>query len=340
MHHAETMLLADIVASSFDAIFSRSLDGTVTSWNAAAERIFGFRALEIIGKSSAVLLPSDRPDEQQQMLDRIRRGQRLENFETIRLRKDGRSVAVSLTVSPIRDARRRIVGASTIARDISAQRELQAELLEISERERQRMGRDLHDGLGQQLTGMELLCRTLEKSLAQRGLSEAATAKLLVAQLGNAIEQTRALARGLVPVLGTRNGLMLALEDFAASASALYGIRCTYRCNEPVVIEEHTTAVHLYRIAQEAVSNAVRHGQATAIRISLKNTKRGISLTVEDNGGGFSPESVKSRGLGLHIMQYRAAIVGGALKIERTARGGMRVTCRVHWPQASERGKS
>jgi two-component system sensor kinase FixL len=329
---AEALRLADIVESSFDAIFSRSLDGVVTTWNAAAERIFGYPAREILGKSSEILLPPDRPEEQNEIIDRIRSGERVENFETVRLRKDGQSVAISMTVSPIRDRRRRIVGAATIARDITMQRELQAEILEIAERERRRMGRDLHDGLGQQLTGMELLCRTLARSLEKRGLPEASTAQLLVTHLANTIEQTRSLARGLVPVIDRPNGLMLALEDFARAVSTLYNVRCIFLCSEPVLIEEHHAAVHLYRIAQEAVSNAVRHGKARRVTISLRHTDEEIWLTVRDNGHGFKPDTVASTGLGLHIMGYRAAIVGASFDIEPAAPRGIKVVCHLHVP--------
>jgi len=320
-------LLADIVESSYDAIFSRALDGTVTSWNGAAERIFGYRAKEILGKSSTVLLPKDRPHEQAEFLERIRRGERVEDFETVRLRKDGRSIAVSLTVSPIRDARGRVIGASTFARDITEQRRLEAELLEISERERQRMGQDLHDGLGQQLTGMELLCRTLARSLEKRRLPESETARVLIAQLRAAVEQTRALAHGLVPVIDSPNGLMLALQDFAANAELLFGIRCVFQCTEPVLIEEHTTAVHLYRIVQEAVSNAVRHGKARRITILLRKGQRGTSLTVSSDGVAFKAPPESHSGIGLRIMRYRAEMSGALLAIERGESGGTRVSC-------------
>ena len=216
--------LAVIVESSNDAIYSRKLDGTVSSWNAAAERIFGYRAEEIIGKSSAILLPKERADETPHLLKRIERGFRVEHFETVRLRKDGAPLTVSLTLSPIRNDRGRIIGASTIARDITLQRQLETELVEIGEQERKRVGRDLHDGLGQQLGGIELVCCTLARSLAKRGLPETRLAKLLIQHIRKTTEQTRALSRGLTPVMDSADGLMAALEDLAATTQEIWKV--------------------------------------------------------------------------------------------------------------------
>jgi PAS domain S-box-containing protein len=322
-------LLADIVESSEDAIFGRNLDGTVSSWNRAAERIFGYSAEEIIGRSSNVLLPLDRPEEIRRLMERIRRGARVEHFETVRLRKDGERLALSMCVSPIRNTRGRIVGASTIARDITRERELEARLLEAGEEERQRLGRDLHDGLGQQLGGMELLCRTLMRSLSKRGLPEARTARLLVSQIQAATRQTRALARGLTPVMDRPNGLMLALEDFATTTRILFRINCTFHCEEPVLIADRGAAIHLFRIAQEAVSNAIRHGHARRVNISLRRKVKHLTLEVRDRGRGLAAPAPNPTGLGLRIMKYRAAMLGGTLHLAGISPRGAVVTCNV-----------
>lgn len=322
-------LLAGIVESSGDAIFSRKLDGTVSTWNTAAERIFGYRAAEIVGKSSVILLPADRRDETQQLMARIRRGQRVDHFTTIRARKDGKPLHVSLCVSPIRNERGRIVGASTIARDITTERELEESVLRAGERERQRLGQDLHDGLGQHLGGVELLSRTLAASLAKRGRPEARTAQLVVQQVREAIAQARALARGLTPVIENPNGLMLALEDFCASTRALFRIECVFRCDEPVLIDDHATAVHLFRIAQESVANAMRHGGARWVRIELARRAGMISLEICDRGAGLPPGWEDGDGMGFRIMNYRASVIGGSLRVERVSRRGVRITCRV-----------
>ncbi len=322
-------LLADIVESSSDAIFSRSLDGIITSWNSAAQRIFGYSAREIVGKSGAQLLPQDRLDEQNRLMERIQNGERIDHFETVRIRKDGARLVVSLTVSPIRDGHRRILGASTIARDVTRARELEAELLTISERERQRIGRDLHDGLGQQLSGMALLAKTLAHSLRKRGDPEFGRAKLLADQLIKTIIQTRALAHGLVPLMNSPNGLMLALQKLADESEVMFGNRCEFRCQEPVLIEDHTVSLHLYRIAQEAISNAVRHGRARRIWINLGTADTHIRLSILDNGIGLPAAEPQTDGLGLQLMRHRASILSGTLQVERARNGGTRVICAV-----------
>jgi PAS domain S-box-containing protein len=325
-------LLADIVESTGEAIYSRKLDGTVSSWNAAAERIFGYKAGEIIGRSSALLLPPDRADETRQVLERVRRGERITHFETVRLRRDGKPLTISMCVSPIRNATRRIVGASTIARDVTAERDLEARLLETGERERQRLGRDLHDGLGQQLGGMELLCRTLAASLNRRHRPETRTAELLVTQIREAIAQTRALARGLAPVLDSPTGLMLALEDFTANAQSLFGIKCAFLCDEPVLVPDHAAAVHLFRIAQESFNNALRHGAARRIELQLLRKGGNLLLHIRNDGRRLPAAWETSAGLGIRIMHYRTSVLGGSIRWCNTRPRGVLVTCIVPLP--------
>lgn len=325
-------LLAHIVASTSDAIFSRRLDGTVTSWNGAAEQIFGYTAGEMVGCSSALLLPPGRKKELPDMMRRIRRGERIDHFETVRIRKDGQPITISLCVSPLFNAAGAVVGASSIARDVTTQRQLETELLQISERERRRLGRDLHDGLGQQLGGVELLCRTLGRKLSQKGMPEAEIAGLLTAQIREAIEQTRALARGLTPILDQPNGLMLGLEDLAETNRRVAGIVCTFKCEQPVLLKDLTAAVHLFRIAQESIGNAIRHGAAKRIDVRLLRAKDGITLRIRDNGKGL-PSSTEQpappRGMGLRIMHYRASVLGGALQVEPAKPRGVVVTCTI-----------
>ncbi len=314
---------------SSDAIFSRKLNGEIITWNAAAERIFGYHAREIVGQSSGALLPPDRPDETVQLMARVRRGERISHFETVRLRKDGKAIAVSLSVSPIRNWRGRITGASTIARDISAEREVEARILEASEQEQQRLGRDLHDGLGQQLGGVELLGRTLAGCLSKRKRPEAKMAQLLVEQIQEALEQTRALARGLTPVLDTPNGLMLALESFAVTTRRLFRTRCGFRCEEPVLVPDHATAVHLFRIAQQSVTNAIRHGGARHVELVLARKGGCAMLQIRDNGSGLASDWKKSPGMGLRIMRHRATMLEGEIRWRRVRPHGVVVTCKV-----------
>jgi len=325
-------LLVSLVESSNDAIFSRDLKGLVISWNQAAERIFGYRADEILGRSNALLVPADRKDELVQLMRQIRRGERIEQFETIRLHKDGRPLYVSLSVSPLRGPRGQVIGSSTIARDTTAERELEAEVLEAAERERRRLGRDLHDGLGQQLGGMELLARSLARSLGIQAISEAKTARLLVRQIQATSSQVRALARGLTPILDESKGLMFALEELASTTSNLTKIRCQFICEEPVLFHNLTAAVNLLRIAQEAVGNATRHGRPRRIEIRLSSVDNSVRLEVCNDGRPLKIGASRTNGMGQRIMAYRARTLGGTVALESARPRGVRVLCLVPFP--------
>jgi PAS domain S-box-containing protein len=207
-------------------------------------------------------------------------------------------------------------------------RVLEEELLNVSSREQQRIGQDLHDSLCQQLAGIEF-----RNSVLVQQLGRSPKAKAEAAQIGelirNATKQARALARGLAPVEIEPNGLMAALSRLAANAANLFRIACTFECPEPVLLEDRTSGTHLYRIAQEAIGNAVKHGRAKAVVISLKQIDGELVLTIEDNGLGFSQERSSGEGMGLRIMDYRAEMIGGTLRIDSIKGKGTTVACRL-----------
>ena len=212
----------------------------------------------------------------------------------------------------------------------SAERErkqLEHQILEISERERRRFGQDLHDGLGQHLAGMELMMQALEQEVASISKSSAAQIEKISGHLREAIRQSKALARGLSPVELQADGLMLALEELAANVSAMFRVECTFRYPAPVLIADNFAATHLFRIAQEATSNAVKHGPARRIKIDLARRGENLLLTVRDDGKGFDVAETKRNGMGLSTMKFRAQVIGGALAVERAPGGGIIVTC-------------
>lgn len=442
--------LAAIVEHSNDAIFSRTLEGGIITWNASAERIFGFRAEEVIGQPSDVILPHGHRDEFGKLLACIRRGEVVEHFETVRLRKDSRHIHVSLTLSPIRDSSGRLIGFSTIARDITEQRrvlealerrerelddlfeeasvglllttpngrilranpallailecqaedcvgrgwhrfhpdraalsellkrmarretarnlqttlqargkgakevlleangfwqdgklahirwfvrditrrqQLEREILAISERERCTFSRDLHDGLGQQLSGIAYLSNVVRDRLRERGSPEAAELDRISKLLKQAIEETRRVSRGLSPVRSEAEGLDTALGELAAHTSDVFGIACRFRCPAAVLVSDSTAATHLYRIAQEAVNNAIRHGHARRITIGLTQQLTQVVFTVMDNGKGIRALSPRRKGLGLRVMQYRISLLRGSCWVRPRASGGTEVRC-------------
>ncbi|SDS44811.1 PAS domain S-box protein [Opitutus sp. GAS368] len=446
--------LAAIIESSDDAIIAKDLSGRVTDWNRSAERIFGYSAAEMIGQPVKILISPDREDEEEKILRRIRRGERVEPYETVRRHKDGRLIHVTLTVSPIKDARGRVVGASKIARDtterklaeqklltligelkdvraaldehsivaitdaagritfvndkfcaisqysraeligqdhriinsrhhpkaffrdlwgtigrgrvwhgeiknrakdgsyywvettifpflnaagkpaqyvairtdITQRKADQALLLEISEKERHRIGEDLHDGLGQQLTAIEILCAGLKEDVAADPRL-AKQAERIGRLLRESIGQVRSLARGLVPVQDDPDALWASLIELAERANVPGRLECRLDCPVMVPVEDNQVAGHLFRIAQEAVNNALKHSRAKQIVLTLTRGPGGLELGVTDNGRGFLP--ARGRGLGLQVMHHRASVIGAELTVDTKPGRGTTIRCRL-----------
>jgi signal transduction histidine kinase len=208
--------------------------------------------------------------------------------------------------------------------------QLQKQVLEISEREQRRIGQDLHDGLGQQLTAIELMCQTIKNDAAAVGDKVRLQKELdrLSGYIRSAITQTRSLAHGLTPFKVESGGLEIALADLAETTSASSGIRCRFHCASPiVVVADQKSATHLYRIAQEAVSNTLRHSRASLIDISLTCEDKVLTLEVSDNGKGFAGKP--GAGMGLGMMNHRAEVIGAKLDVKSARGKGTTVTCRL-----------
>jgi PAS domain S-box-containing protein len=322
-----TRRLAAIVECSDDAILRKTLDGMIVSWNAGAERLYGYTAEEAVGQQVTLLCPPERVDEVYQQLNRIRDGIPIEHFETTRIRKDGERVEVSLSLSPIKDADGNVIGASAIARDVTERMRLQREVLEIAALEQRRIGQDLHDGTGQELTGLAMMAERLAGELDAKKLPESKTAANIVDGLEEALSHVRALSKGLVPVEVDSEGLMIALSELASRTSDLHGVNCTFECDEPVCVLDNQTAMHLYRLSQEAVNNAVKHARGHNILISLADDGELLTLTIADDGRGFPSKREPTAGTGLRIMRYRAELIGATLSVENAEPHGTIVTC-------------
>ncbi|SRR5581483_3935124 len=206
-------------------------------------------------------------------------------------------------------------------------RKLEQEIISISEREQQRIGRDLHDGLGQHLVAIGFAADSLKEYLKQgRG---AAAAGQIADLVHDAVVRARHLSRGLSPVDQDEGAIESALERLAFSASKMMGVPCSFVSDGDINVPESNTAVHLFRIAQEAVNNAVKHSRARDIVIALDATEGALALRVSDNGIGFQPNGTIHRGMGLNIMQYRARMIGGVLEIQPNSPTGTVVSCTI-----------
>jgi two-component system, chemotaxis family, CheB/CheR fusion protein len=320
--------IRSILNATADAILTFDTAGKVDTFNAAAERTFGYAAKEIVGREISLLMSS--PDrERYEKRQRHHRGTGASalvgELEIIAHRKDGSEFRAHLSVSeiPALDLY------TAIIRDITEQRALQEEIVRISTLEQRRIGEELHDGPQQELAGLGLLAQSLSESLTGGGAGrEGDLATRLADGIANVNRQVRSLAQGLVPVPVDAHGLMSGLDGLAKRTAELQGISCRFECPSEVEIQNDDVAMHLYRIAQEAVANAVRHAQPGEITIRLERRDGALVLEVHDDGIGIADQPHEG-GLGLRIMDHRCSLIGGGLEIGRRRPKGTVVACRV-----------
>jgi signal transduction histidine kinase len=218
--------------------------------------------------------------------------------------------------------------------DVTDRKELEKELSRISTYEQQRIGQELHDGTQQELAGLGLIAHSLAESLAATGARETKMATRLSEGLGEALERLRRLARGLIPLYVYERGLVSALAELAVKVNELPELTCTFQCDENLEIGDSFVATQLHAIAQEAVTNAMKHSRAERILISLHGNHEGVTLEICDDGRGIQCKSDQMTGMGLRIMRYRAGLVGAVLDIQPADGGGTLVTCRMPNPTA------
>ncbi len=321
--------LQAILDTAVEGIITIDGQGLIESFNSAAEAIFGYQASEVIGRNVSVLMPMPyRQEHDRYLADYLRTGHaRIIGIgrEVVGLRKDGTIFPMDLSVSEVRLEERRLFAG--FVRDITERKRLEKEILEISEREQRRVGHGLHDGLCQHLAGIELMSQVLEQNLAKKSKAAAAQAAKIAEHVREAISQTRMLARGLSPVSIESDGLMSALQELAATVSKLFHVDCRFDCAEPILVADDVVATHLYRIAQEAVNNAIKHGKAKKIEVRLRRESVGAQLLVTDRGVGLPNELAPNGGMGLQIMKYRAGIIGASLELRPAHGQGTTVVC-------------
>lgn len=296
--------------------------------NPAFDAMFGYPGGQLLGQPADPLLAVT--DAQRARLFRdARHGAKTGESKTLEfecMRRDGsRFVAFCvITPLPIGDSQHWLA----VLNDITERKRLEREIIEIANREQQRIGSDLHDGLGQDLTGIALMLRGVAAQLRKEGSATRLDVEDVIGLVNGAIESTRALARGLSPVSAEQGGLPAALQTLAAKAGDRYGIRVSFHStlSGPLPLPE-TAATHLYRIAQEALTNVIRHSRATEVAIHLGTAGGELHLRIEDNGRGFGSAHEEINGLGLKIMRYRAQMLGGDILLESGPNGGAAVRC-------------
>jgi PAS domain S-box-containing protein len=321
-----------LLESAAEGVLELDANGVCTFANQSATRLLGRSSMEdMLGKHLHGLVHGQQatdascaPDETC-LCRRLCQNQDVCVEDGVFDRADGRSLLVECRSHPIRHADQ-LVGHMVVFLDITERRRAEREVLEISERERVRIGQDLHDGLGQDMTSLVCLIESLGRKLHGRAAAEVDYLPRIQELLKNIVVQMRGLSRTLRPVTIERSGLTAALVELTTSAVHAADVACEFESDGPVRVDAGT-ATHLYRIVQEALSNAIRHANAKRIRVTLKNADHGIALTVRDDGVGIPDETNRAVGLGLKIMAYRARIIGGDLRVAHGPEGGTIVEC-------------
>ena len=308
-----------IMEEAGDAIFVVEPQGRIADANLHACAMCGYPRERLVGLPLRRFLPAVEERALVASRRRLETGASLLFTQTVR-RSDGARILAETRARMLPDGR-----ILAIARDITERRRLEKEILHIAGREQQRIGHDLHDTLGQQLTGIAFLSKALQQTLAARQAPEAAEAGQIAALLGKAVGQTRYIAHGLAPAEVGGTGLADVLRQLAQETRETFNVECRFRDRDGGTLQDSVTVNQLHQIALEAVHNAVRHGRSSRIEIELRHTGRRGSLTVRDDGVWAEPP--KGRGMGLRVMRHRAEIIGGTLSIEHHPRRGTTLTC-------------
>ena len=331
----QILLLAHTLESTREMIAIADADNRFIYINEAFQRGYGYSLSELIGKPASVISPNIPESQMQEIPQKTVAGGW--QGELMNSAKDGREFPVSLSTSPVFDATGKLIAMVGVATDVSERKRLERETLEAGERERERIGQDLHDDLCQHLTGIRFKAALLEKKLGAGENKMQSDAGEIVRLLTDATDLARALARGLLPVDPAPEGLMSALQQLAVNTTQIFKLSCDSRFPKPVLMHDLQVATHLYRIAQEAVQNAVKHGAPGCIEIVLETVGDRMILTVTDDGSGIQPS--KNGELGLGTMRHRAQLIDAVLEVKPLPERGTVVTCSVNHHSAPRNKK-
>jgi PAS domain S-box-containing protein len=243
------------------------------------------------------------------------------------LKKDDSALFARITLALLQSRRGAFEGAIACVQDITEQHNLERELLELSKNEEERLARTLHDSLGQLLTGVALKNKVLENRLKELDLPEWRDAENITGLINQAVEQTRMLAKGLLYFELGPDSFISGIKELIITTEHIFGVRCLLECDGSIEIGDRITGFQLYMIIREAVHNAVKHGRATQVKISIVRSQNGIVLEITDNGSGRLDDLDRDTGLGLGIMRHRAHMINAALDFFENSKQGLKLRC-------------
>ena len=331
-----------IAENTTDVIFAFDMDRRPLYANRAVEQVTGYTLVEIQERGFINWI---HPEDQRRMLqlwEDLYSGKGFSDVEFRLVTKAGQIKYCSSTWGPLFDENGRQIGVQGREQDITERKLLQQEVLDTAANERRRIGHELHDGLGQFLAGISFRAQALENNLAASAAPQEIDAAELAQLISKAISQTRSLARGLDPEELELGGLPAALQSLSTETNTFFGVQCFLRCTADLRLPAQGS-VALYRIAQEAIHNAITHGDAQRIEIYLSTDDGHLILRIKDNGAGFDGEAPSRSGMGLRVMHYRARSIGAQLKVASKPGNGTEVCCLIplalcqNGPQVSDR---
>jgi PAS domain S-box-containing protein len=329
----------NLFENASDMVFTHDLDGLITSVNKTGEQLLRRKREEILGRELVTFVAADQREAVQQWLaEEIKDGD-LATAEWDFVNAGGQRLRLEISSLLVQRA-----GSGpeveSVARDITERSRLEREILETSNREQRRIGHDLHDGVCQQLAAIAYRMDILGDELEEKGVSESSEAGRIGSLLNEAIQQTRGVARGLFPVRLAESGLESALEELATNTNNLFKVQCRFKCEQPLPPLDSNLSLHLYYIAQEAMSNAVRHGKATQVNITIAGVRERFTLEIQDNGTGFRLPLTDSSGMGIRIMRYRARVIGATLNLKSEPNQGTQILVQFNQKSADNPASS
>ncbi|TAK94966.1 MAG: PAS domain S-box protein [Verrucomicrobia bacterium] len=324
----------DLFENANDMVFTHDLNGRMTSINKAGERLLQRSRDEIATKELVDLIAEDERPAAREWLKQVTSGAETHAADWDFICVTGQRLKLEVSSRLVEQAGRPIE-VEGVARDVTARKRMEKEILEISNREQQRLGHDLHDGVCQQLAAIAYRAHILARHLKDKNTTDSAEAGEISNLINESLVQTRTVAHGLFPVRLEEAGLVAAVEELTAGIGKLYNVECNFSSSDTLPTLQNDVAMHLHFIAQEAILNAAKHSQAKVISVRLVKENDDLILSVQDDGVGFQSADHDRAGMGIGIMRYRARAISAVLKLITQPGQGTLITCRYRLQSAA-----